>query len=65
MGQVRTGQFRTGQVGTGQVLTWDCTKIKMKTYTWNLSVTLLRPTCFFILVHINTKNAKDVYLRYE
>ena len=49
--QVRTGQFRTGRVRTGQVksgqvsllsnLTWDCTKIKMKTYPWNSSVALL------------------------
>ena len=59
-GQVRTGQVGTGplrpvQVGTGkvgigqpqttQVLCWDCTKIKMKTYTWNSSVALLSPTC--------------------
>ena len=55
--QVRTGQFRTGRVRTGQVksgqvsllsnLTWDCTKIKMKTYTWNSSVALLSPTCLY------------------
>ena len=54
-GQVRTGQVRTGRVRTGQIksrqvsllsnLTWDCTKVKMKTYTWNSSVALLSPTC--------------------
>ena len=26
-------------------LTWDFTKIKRKTYTWNSSVALLSPTC--------------------
>ena len=56
-GQVRTGQVRTGRVRTGQVksrqvsllsnLTWDCTKVKMKTYTWNSSVALLSPTCYY------------------
>ena len=57
IGKVKSGQVlsRTVQVGkckvgigqpqTGQVLTWDCTKMKMKTYTWNASVALLSLTC--------------------
>ena len=30
-------------------LTWDFTMIKMKTFTWNSSVALLSPTCYFCL----------------
>ena len=32
---------------TQSSLTWDFTKIKIKTYTWNSSVGLLSPTCLF------------------
>ena len=31
-------------------LTLDFTKIKRKTYTWNSSVALLSPTCYFSFV---------------
>ena len=51
--RTRTGQLRTGQVVTADLLstlTWDCNKIKLKTYTWNSSVALLSPTCFNILL---------------
>ena len=55
-GQVGTSQHLTGQIGIGtscqkkvadqlSTLTWDCNKIKMKTYTWDSSVALLSPTC--------------------
>ena len=46
------------QVKSGKVvylpstLTWDCNEIKMKTYTWNSSLALLSPTCFFFLLFL-------------
>ena len=38
-----------------EFITWDFTKVKMKTYTWNLSVALLSPTCYlFNVLQIRT-----------
>ena len=41
-------------------LTWNFTKIKMKTYNWNSSVALLSPTCFIIIELIFI--SKDVFI---
>ena len=51
-GQGGTGLVRTGQVGTGQVKTRTCwssqCKLKWSSFTWDSSVALLSPTCFFL-----------------
>ena len=43
-------------------LTWDCTKIKMKTYTWNSSVALLSPTCSSWSLTIKRRKQAEVEL---